>query len=281
VIPAGSYFNCNGESTAQWKVKNSTKSGVMQLTNGFPLSVNTYFAQLEKAVGLCETVKMAQKFGIVIPPDTPGYSVVTGPFTLGTMNVSPLDMAAAYATAASGGMYCAPLPVSEILDRNGNLIKKYEPKCKRAIPEEAANQINQILTAVQLPGGYGAGAGATLNIPSAAKTGTTTSGKSVWFTGYTPELVTASMLAGVTDKGLPRSLEGVTIKGKGRIGVASGSSLASPMWKAAMGKIQDSLAPAPFDPAPPHAYWAMRAAEYAADNPDAHSVLAGTNRYNR
>ena len=53
-----------------------------------------------------------------------------------------------------------------------------------------------------------------LRVPSAAKTGTTQDNKAVWYNGYTPELSTAAMIAGVNGKGLPKSLSGVTINGR-------------------------------------------------------------------
>jgi membrane peptidoglycan carboxypeptidase len=245
-MPAGSYFACNGGGTSEWKVSNSTTSGTKNMYTGTRESVNTYFSQLEKKAGLCNVVRAAESMGITVPDNDQ-----VGPFTLGVTSVSPLDMAAAYATFASGGMYCKPRPVNEIVDAKGNSIKKYSPSCTRALTKEQAAQINDILRGVQEPGGFGYNNGTGLKIPSAAKTGTAQDNQSVWYNGYTPELATASMIAGVKKNGSPRTLAGVKINGAFLdFHIVGGSSLAGPMWAKAMQKIQDYLAPVDFDDPP-------------------------------
>jgi membrane peptidoglycan carboxypeptidase len=214
--------------------------------------VNTYFAQLERDAGLCNTVKAAEAMGITVPfdPQT-GVTDQVGPFTLGVTSVSPLEMAAAYATAASGGMYCEPQPVDAIVDMEGKVLKEYTKECRRAMTQDDAAQINDILTGLQKPGGFGYSNGTGLNIPSAAKTGTTQNNKAVWYMGYTPELVAASMIAGANPQGIPISLAGSTLRGVPvSFSQVGGSSLAGPMWKKAMGKIQAYLSPEPFEPPP-------------------------------
>jgi membrane peptidoglycan carboxypeptidase len=251
-VPSGTYYDCQGGATGPWQVKNSTSSGTMNMYTGTRLSVNTYFAQLEKAAGLCNVVKAAEAMGITVRYDpAKGISDQVPSFTLGVVSVSPLDMAAAYATAASGGTYCKPMPINSIVDSNGKTLKKYEPACKKVMSKDEAAQINDILRGVQQPGGFGYSNGTALNIPSAAKTGTTNSNQSVWYVGYTPELATAAMIAGANSKGIPSSLSGTEINGRIiSFQLAGGSSLAGPMWKAAMGVIHDYLAPVNFDKPP-------------------------------
>ncbi len=260
LVPAGTYFDCEGGGTSAWEVKNSTGNGNMNMYTGTRRSVNTYFAQLERDAGLCNTVKAAESMGIDVPfdpdrKDSNGKPAPitdqVGPFTLGVTDVSPLDMAAAYATPASGGEYCKPMPVSSVVDLNGDVIKEYEPECKRVLSKDEAAQINDILRGLQQPGGFGYANGTALRVPSAAKTGTTQDNKAVWYNGYTPELATAAMIAGVNDDGIPKSLSGVTINGRLlNFSAVGGSSLAGPMWKKAMGVVQDYLEPSSFDRPP-------------------------------
>lgn len=251
-MPAGTYRDCQGGGTATWKVANSTTSGRKNMYTGLRQSVNTYFAQLERDAGLCNTVKAAESMGIVVPFD-PEKNITNqvGPFTLGVTSVNPLTMAAAYATPASGGMYCEPQPVDAIVDMDGKVIKEYTKQCKRVMDRDIAAQINDILTGLQKPGGFGYANGTALRIPSAAKTGTTQDNKAVWYMGYTPEIVAASMIAGANRQGIPISLAGATLRGV-RVSFAQvgGSSLAGPMWKKAMGTIQNYLSPEQFDPPP-------------------------------
>ncbi len=252
-FPAGAFKDCEGNGSSPWPgLKNSTGSGSFDMVRALRQSVNTYFAQLEKEVGLCETVRMAKKMGIpVVNPDsdagTPGSYIPS--FTLGPIDVSPLHMAAAYATPAAGGEYCKPTPVAEILDRNGNTIKKYKSDCKRVMSKETAAKVNAILVGLQQPGGFGYNRGTGLPIPSAAKTGTTNSAKAVWYVGYTPEISAASMIAGINSKGQPAKLAGAKLRGRiVSYNDAAGSALAGPQWKAAMGPISQNLTPVKFDP---------------------------------
>ena len=242
-MPSGTYFDCDGGGTGVWTPKNSTGNGTFNMYTGTRRSVNTYFAQLERDTGLCNVVQSAESMGIKVPKNQQVPA-----FTLGVVSVSPLDMAAAYATAASGGEYCKPEPIASITDLDDKTIKKYDPECTKVMSKDEAAQINDILRGVQEPGGFGYSNGTALNIPSAAKTGTINDNKAVWFMGYTPELVTASMIAGVNAKGQPRSLVGHTLKGiPVSFASAGGSSLAGPMWKKAMGVIQGFLTPTAFD----------------------------------
>lgn len=242
VMRAGTYTDCNGSPTSAWKVSNSTISGHMDMYRGARQSVNTYFAQLERDAGLCDVVQMAKKMGINVADKDQVPS-----FTLGVVDVSTLDMAAAYATAASGGMYCVPQPVSQILNAAGQVVKEYKPECTRVLTEDQAAQINDILKGLQQPGGFGYQNGTKLKIPSAAKTGTTQNNKAVWYVGYTPQLATAAMVAGADDSGKPIPLNGQRVNGHIlTFAETAGSALAGPMWAAAMQVIQNYLQSVPF-----------------------------------
>ncbi|WP_344328357.1 transglycosylase domain-containing protein [Aeromicrobium halocynthiae] len=254
-VPAGTFFTCDGGGTSEWEVKNSTGSGSFNMYTGLRQSVNTYFAALQREVGLCETVRAAEDMGIRVPDRDQ-----VGPFTLGVTSVSTLDMANAYATAGSGGVYCEPRPVAEIVDVNGDVVTEYPRNCKRVMERRVAAQVNDILRGVQQPGGFGFNNGTGLNVDSAAKTGTTNSSQAVWYVGYTPEIATASMIAGANRRGEPQGLVGVTLRGQGvSFAQAGGSSLSGPMWADAMRVIQTYLRGERFEdpprrqPAPPRA----------------------------
>jgi len=238
VMPEGSYRSCDGTTPEAWPVQTSTTSGYMDMYRGTQMSVNTYYAQLEKLAGLCPSVNMARSMGIDVPSGADGDEV--GPFTLGVTSTNPLDMAAAYATFPARGMYCTPTPVTEILDNDGEPVVIVEPDCERLLTRNVADTVNDILRGVQEPGGFGYNNGANLKIPSAAKTGTIQKSMTVWFMGYTPDLVASAMVAGADRQGNWVTLDGQTVGGT-FISSASGSSVASPMWKGTMGAIQKQL----------------------------------------
>ena len=237
-MPNTAYTMCNGLHPAlPWTVSSSTGSGTFNMYTGTQQSINTYYAQLEALVGVCPAVKLAKSMGIHV--DTKGaHRDDLGPFTLGVSSTNPLSLAAAYATFAARGKYCEPQPVKSILDRFGHTVDAIKPKCERVFPRAVGDAVNDILRGVQEPGGFGADL--ALSVPSAAKTGTIQDNMSVWYMGYTEDLATAAMIAGANDEGHWVTLNGQTVGGT-PITEAFGSTVAGPMWYAAMSKIDQWL----------------------------------------
>jgi membrane peptidoglycan carboxypeptidase len=231
------FKDCSGQlnSLDTWSPANSTDSGTFNLYTGTQKSVNTFFAQLEQRTGLCEPVTLARKMGITVPEDD-----VVPPFTLGVTNTDPLTMAGAYATFAARGLHCDVRPVTEVLNSRGKTIESFPKTCEQLMPQSVADAVNDILRGVQEPGGFGYSAGINTVQPSAGKTGTIDSNMAVWFVGYTPNLATASMIAGANSKGEWVTLNGQTVGGD-YIAEAFGSTNAGPMWGDAMKVIEQWL----------------------------------------
>ena len=123
----------------------------------------------------------------------------------------PLTMAQAYATFAARGLHCDPRPVVAIDDSNGHQLKTYPQQCQQVIAAPVADAVNDVLRGVQSPTGFGANL--ILNQESAAKTGTNDNNMSVWYMGYTPNLATASMIAGANSMGHWITLNGQLLNG--------------------------------------------------------------------
>ncbi|MCW2793487.1 MAG: glycosyl transferase, family 51 [Nocardioides sp.] len=255
VIPQDEFANCPGQPpfAGVWNVSSSTTWGNKDLYTGTRESVNTFYAMLERETGVCKPFELAKQMGVELTNpkgDARGVGAERGvTFTLGTPNASPLEMAEAYATFAGRGLHCDSRPVTSIEDSAGNTVKSYPSQCTQVMPESTADAVNDVLRGVQEPGGFGYDYGQTgLSVPSAAKTGTTTDGQSVWYVGYTPQIATAAMIAGASkDGGKPIPLAGQTIGGQ-YIYEVSGSGFAGPMWAQAMQAIDDYLDPEDFVP---------------------------------
>jgi membrane peptidoglycan carboxypeptidase len=201
----GKSFNtCDGKKKVYgtWKVKNSVgHSKKIRMTEAAEWSVNTYFVQLEMATGMCGVTKMAQKTGVDV-----GHQIGTKPvnivkryqdkpsFTLGTVEVSPLSMAEAYATFASGGIHCDPIIVAKIVNRNGRELKAPDGNCKRVMDADVADGVNKVLKAV-IKKGTGTRALVRDGRDQAGKTGTIDSAEAVWFAGYTPKIAGVAMIS--------------------------------------------------------------------------------------
>jgi penicillin-binding protein 1A len=161
-----------------------TGKGPMTVDDALVHSVNTVYAQLGLAVGPQKVVDAARDDGIAekISP-VPAVS-------LGGLNhgVSPLDMAAAYATFAARGVYATPYSVSAIADRHGHVVYKHRPKTHQAFDRVQVAVLNRALERVV---GEGTGTAANIGRPVAGKTGTTSQYTDGWFVGYVPQLATA------------------------------------------------------------------------------------------
>ena len=166
------YYDCAGNGTPPFTVNNSegNATGTYSLYTATTGSINVFFAYLEQKVGLCNTVKTAAALGVtrvdgksLFSPDgksgTPSYQYPADDepsFTLGTVAVSPMSMAAAYAVPASGGMYCKPIVLTQVTDDAGQSLPVPSAGCHRVISSEVAEATNYILQGV-LTGGTGAG----------------------------------------------------------------------------------------------------------------------------
>lgn len=228
-----------------WTLKNSTTSGSKDMYTGTRESVNTFYAKLLQMTGLCEPFKLAKSMGVNLDQphgDANGNGAEFVPsFTLGSPNVSPLEMAEAYATFAARGKHCDSRPVTSIDDSEGTQVAKYAPTCSQVMGSSVGDAVNDVLRGVQQPGGFGSRF--ALAGDSAAKTGTAQNTQSVWYVGYTPQLAAASMIAGANSQGQPISLVGQTIGGQYRSSsAASGTGFAGPMWYAAMSAVGDRIA---------------------------------------
>jgi penicillin-binding protein 1A len=179
---------CAGDYAAgnPWTVTtfDHTYAGSISITNATLRSDNTVYAQLTLDVGPANVWRMAKRLGVNLAGQKPVASI-----GLGSLSVSPLDMAAAYATFASGGIYAKPTAIRKVVLPNGKVDKTWDkPQSKRVLSQGVAWKMNQILGENAL---YGTGAGSGDGVhPNAGKTGTTSNFTDAWFDGYTRDFST-------------------------------------------------------------------------------------------
>jgi membrane peptidoglycan carboxypeptidase len=197
----GPYYNCKGQFSGSFPVHNAEGAGkgTFSLYTGTTQSINVFYAMLEQKVGLCNVVKTAVSMGVhrangrsllkaVGRPFHKGYqeSADSIPsFTLGSINVSPMSMAAAYATVAARGIYCKPVAIDRIVTSGGKDLPVESAGCHRVFSAAVADAASHILQGVLTSG---TAVGRSIGRPAAAKTGTANSGTYAAFGGYTPTL---------------------------------------------------------------------------------------------
>ncbi|MFD4394161.1 transglycosylase domain-containing protein [Kitasatospora sp. NPDC058478] len=200
--------------------------GQISLQQATDWSVNSAFAQLAQDTGLQKVKDTGIALGL--PGSTPGLDPVPS-IPLGAATPSVLDMAGVYAALDNGGKQITPWLVQSV-DREGEALPLPAHKTTQAISTDTANQVTSMLQGVVSdPGGTGWRAKA-LGRPVAGKTGTTDDQKSVWFVGYTPELVTSVALFGQD----PGNGAQVSLSGVGGIDGAAGGQFPAQIWTSYM-----------------------------------------------
>jgi penicillin-binding protein 1A len=161
-------------------------SGSLSIESATLKSDNTVYARLTLDLGPEKVAAMAHALGIrtKLPP-FPSMG-------LGSIAVSPLEMASAYATLAAGGVYSEPTGIRKVVladsTKNDTDAGWGVPVRRRVIPDWVASEVTRIL-AENIQGGTGVGA--QFGRPAAGKTGTTEDHADAWFCGYTPNLTAA------------------------------------------------------------------------------------------
>ncbi|WP_169744384.1 penicillin-binding protein [Spirillospora albida] len=164
-----------------------SESGNFNLKTGTWHSVNTFYAQLQKRVGLCNAIKMAEKFGM--KRGDGGQLLPVPSQVLGVNDVDMVHLAAAYAGFAARGKYCTPVSITEVIDSAGKKLKLPKRDCDQVIDEAVADKVNSILMGVMT---NGTARGRGIGRPSAGKTGTCEAHTCAVFAGYTPNMAAAT-----------------------------------------------------------------------------------------
>ncbi len=181
-------------------------NGPVTLIQATALSINCAFLRLAHQVSLPKVIEVAKSMGLSDPTLNPSNPSLV----IGTETVRPIEMAAAYATVADGGIYHAPSFVNRVVDRSGNVIYNGERPGRRVFSAQvAAEAVLALRATVQ----YGTGTAAALpNTDVAGKTGTTENSVDAWFNGITPSLV-SSVWIGDPNGELPMYVDGVEVYG--------------------------------------------------------------------
>ncbi len=166
-----------------WKPENYTRKylGNMSLEQAYAKSINTVAIRLSENIGRSRVAHMAAKLGL--DGDMPTHPSIS----LGTSEVTLLEMSAAYAVIANGGYSVLPYAVKEIRNKKGQLLyKRNDTPRQRLLRGSTVNNMREIMnTALR----EGTGRAANPGFAAAGKTGTTQDYRDAWFIGYTPTLV--------------------------------------------------------------------------------------------
>ena len=185
-----------------------TYRGAIPIASALLSSDNSVFQQLTLDVGPDKVIQTAYDMGIPKERNLPDVASIG----LGSGEVTPLDMADAYAPLSNGGYRVAPLAIARIVKPNGEE-DVFAPERTRAFSDGVAYEVSRIL---QNNVTGGTGVAANIGVPAAGKTGTTSDYADAWFVGYTPNYSTAVWVGYPNASGVRQSMynvHGITVAG--------------------------------------------------------------------
>lgn len=182
--------------------------GNISIRKALELSRNVPAVKLGQELGVNRIVEISRLLGI----ESPMESVISLP--LGAVDLTPMELAGAYATFASNGWHSDPTFIVQVTDSSGNVLLDNTPKPQLVLDPWAAASLTDVLQGVVA---RGTGTAAQLGRPVAGKTGTTDSQRDVWFVGYVPQLATAIWVGN----------DDYSPLGSG----ATGGGMVAPIWK--------------------------------------------------
>jgi penicillin-binding protein 1A len=190
--------------------------GIMTLRRALEDSVNVMAVKLLQLVGVERVIDFARRCGIKQP--LPPYPSLA----LGSAEITPLEMAAAYASFANNGLYVKPYLIDNVEDRTGSALETHQPEIRKATDPAIAYVLTHMLEGVVQRGtAYKA---AHFPLALAGKTGTTDDYTDAWFSGFTPRYTILVWVGYDTKRSLGRNM--------------TGAAAALPIW---MQIIQDGL----------------------------------------
>ena len=183
-------------------------AGPISIRHALEVSRNIPAIKIGQEVGLNKVIETCRILGIKSPIEP----VISLP--LGAVDLTPMEMASAYATFASNGWQSETTFIVQVTDSRGNLLLDNTPKPRLVLDPWAAASLTGVLQGVI---NRGTAVAAQLDRPAAGKTGTTSSERDIWFVGYVPQLAVAVWVGN----------DNYSPLGYG----ATGGSFVAPIWK--------------------------------------------------
>ncbi len=218
-------------------VVGGTSGGIAPVALQLQRSINCAFVRLGLIVGVDHVLDVAKRMGV----DTSAMLAVPSA-SIGTFEVSPLQMASAFGVLANGGVRHNPYFIERIVDRDGNeLFNHAQEPGQQVLDPGVANTAVELMRGV-ITGGTGTRA-ALKDRPAAGKTGTTEDNADAWFVGFTPDLVSAVWMGAPTGR--------VPMLNIGPFATVTGGSFPALIWHDFMTAVLTGSPVGEFPAAPP------------------------------
>lgn len=174
--------------------------GIVTLRRMLELSVNVSSVKLLDMIGVERVIDFARRAGV--ESDLPPYPSLA----LGTAELTPLELAASYATIANQGTWVEPYLIEEVVAADGRLMEEHLPNTRSSIDPRVAYVLTHVMEGV-VDRGTGARV-ADLPLALAGKTGTTDDFSDAWFVGFTPRYTLLTWVGYNTKRPIGRNMTG-------------------------------------------------------------------------
>jgi len=168
-----------------WTPKNYDKKdhGTVTLRTALEQSLNIATSKVAIDAGLDRVVETAKKAGISTPID-PVPSLA-----LGSFEVIPIELAAAYTVFPNGGMLAEPISIMNVMTDKGEVLEKKTIKMSRVFDAQPVYLTTNLMKGVVDHGTAASARALGFEGAAAGKTGTTSNYKDAWFVGFTPNFL--------------------------------------------------------------------------------------------
>ncbi len=163
----GDWVNVKNERIDNYGGGGGFVGTVMQFT---AQSLNTGFVAMAQQLDMCDIANVATRLGVTLGDGSP-ITMANAYNVLGSDNVAPLQMAAAYATVANNGIYCQPKAIDRVVDADGRDLTPVRT-CTQVLEPNIAATAAYALRGVMTGGGTGAPGNPGDGTPVIGKTGT-------------------------------------------------------------------------------------------------------------
>ncbi len=170
--------------------------GRMTARQALELSINVPTVRVSLQAGLPYVLAAAKDAGIT--SRLRGYPSVA----LGAFEISPMEIAGAYAALANSGVRVAPNAIVGVMTGDGKVLDRKATALSPALPADAVFLVNSILQGAASRGTAAGARARGLTGVLAGKTGTTNDGRDAWFVGFSPRFLTAVWVGYDDNRGL-------------------------------------------------------------------------------
>lgn len=187
--------SCTGNWSGSYNPRNDDGRVANNAVDATAWSVNTSFMSMAQQLDLCKIKQTAQAFGI---HRADGTELQMNPSdVLGTQEIAPVTMAAAFAGIANNGLTCTPIAIERIVKADGTELPPPATTCSQSVTPEVAHAMAYAMQQTFAGGGTATASDPGTGVPHIGKTGTTDGAKDTWMIGASTSAATAVWVGNV------------------------------------------------------------------------------------